>query len=80
MTKTITVRRYTRRRTGKTAKIAIALGIDPRVKVEPYKRRRPNMPAYRHSDDGTLCGDAAREQLFPTHRTKCPHNREVKLA
>ncbi len=79
MSDQVTVRSHVRRRTGKTSEIAIALGIDPRVKVEPYKRRRPGMVAYRHQDDGSLCGDAAMHTKLP-RRDICPHGREVELA
>ena len=79
MSNEVTVRQHIRRRTGKSAHIAALLGIDPRVKVEPYKRRRPGMVAYRHQDDGSLCGDAVIHEMLP-RRDKCPHGREVELA
>lgn len=75
----VNVRRHTRRRTGKTARMAVVLGIDPKVQIETYKRRRPGMVAYRHQDDGSLCGDGVIHEGFP-RRDKCPHGREVELA
>ena len=41
MDPSITVRKHARRRTGKTAQIAVALGLDPVVHVEGHGRRRP---------------------------------------
>lgn len=76
----ITVSAYKRRRTGKTARMATLLGLDPTVKIEPYKRRRPGMVAYRHQDDGTLCGDTVIETRGLINRDRCPHGREIKLA
>ena len=75
----ITVRRHSRRRTGKTAKVALLLGLDQEINVAPYKRRRPTMPMWRHSDDGTLCGDSAKDKGLILTDMRCPHGREVKL-
>jgi hypothetical protein len=38
---TVTVKRHTRRRTGKTARLSTALGYGTDMKVEPYVRKRP---------------------------------------
>ena len=76
----VTVRKHTRRRVGKTASLAAKMGFSGNVKVEPYKRRRPGMVAYRHQDDGTFCGDTLVEKRGLVHRNKCPHGREIEQA
>ena len=38
----ITVKRHTRRRGGKTAKVAQILGLSPLIEVKPFRRRRPD--------------------------------------
>jgi hypothetical protein len=48
------------------------------ISVAPYKRRRPEIPAYRHKDDKSFCKDATPKQpLTVLGSETCSHNREV---
>ena len=81
MTGQITVKQHRRRRSGRYARLSVALGGEPQIHVAPFKRRRPAaaIPMWRH-DDGTFCGDLAQDEGIVLTNMRCPHGRKVERA